>query len=67
MVNDDHCKLCGREAELRRSHIFPEFLYLALYDEKHRAVSVSPVPGEEDRLVQKGLRESLLCQACETC
>lgn len=59
------CALCLREAELRRSHIIPEFLYETLYDEKHRLQVLSVIPEQHNWLEQKGLREYLLCDACE--
>ena len=59
------CKLCHQEAELRDSHVIPEFLYEALYDEKHRYHVVSNVHGKFPRPEQKGLRERLLCATCE--
>lgn len=46
------------------SHIFPEFFYRDLYDEKHRAVSVTPATNRT-RWLQKGLRQRLLCAQCE--
>lgn len=58
------CKLCLEVRPLRRSHIVPEFLHKALYDEKHRARRIElgkDVPG----YLQKGLRDRLLCDACE--
>lgn len=61
----DTCALCKREAELRRSHIIPEFLYKAMYDDKHRFHVLSSVPDLQDSMEQKGLRERLLCDACE--
>jgi hypothetical protein len=61
----DTCKLCGREDMLRDSHILPEFLYHLLYDEKHRAVGINPLPGQPEQFLQKGLREPLLCGGCE--
>ncbi|MCG8590318.1 MAG: hypothetical protein MJE66_13590 [Proteobacteria bacterium] len=58
------CRLCQKDCTLRNSHIIPEFLYRPLYDEKHRALLVEP--DSLDRpFVQKGLREKLLCDACE--
>jgi hypothetical protein len=59
------CKLCHQEAELRNSHIIPEFLYANLYDEKGRYHIVSNVHGKLKKPEQKGLREHLLCGACE--
>ena len=55
--------LCTDCSEYRNSHILPEFLYADLYDEKHRTLQISK--GEEKTL-QKGLREYLLFQKCET-
>ena len=62
-VGENICRLCLKESELRNSHILPEFLYENLYDEKHRTLLVSR--GDE-KIVQKGIREKLLCQKCET-
>ncbi len=60
----DLCKLCGQRAELCESHIVPEFLYTPLYDGKHRTIRAS---GDfiEKKVIQKGLRERLLCPECE--
>lgn len=57
------CKLCLQEAELKNSHIVPEFMYTGLYDEKHRALKITR---DEKKTIQKGLREHLLCQRCES-
>lgn len=59
------CALCQLERPIRRSHIVPEFLYLSLYDEKHRFEQVNADPGETNKTLQKGLREPLLCDDCE--
>ncbi|MXS82951.1 hypothetical protein [Nitrosomonas oligotropha] len=59
------CALCLQEAELRRSHVIPEFLYETLYDEKHRLQVLSIIPEQGNWREQKGLREKLLCDACE--
>ena len=59
------CRLCEAEGQLKHSHIFPEFLYERLYDEKHRSVGVKPYPGVKQDMLQKGLREYLLCGSCE--
>ena len=62
------CRLCHFERELRCSHIIPEFLYKPLYDSKGRifAVSTSDQTRLPFKIEQKGLREYLLCQSCET-
>ena len=58
------CALCRRDEPLLNSHIVPEFLYRPHYDDKHRAMlfdgSSAPF-----KVLQKGLREPLLCQECE--
>ena len=59
------CALCTRELPLRRSHIIPEFLYKTLYDSKHRFHQISADPEKRSELLQKGLREPLLCEGCE--
>ena len=60
-----NCALCHRPAELQRSHIIPEFLFRALYDEKHRFHVISTAEAEKNKYQQKGPREPLLCAACE--
>jgi len=60
------CKLCHTKGTLRNSHIFPEFTYKLMYDDKHRYNILSTVSNHPSKLVQKGVREKLLCQACET-
>jgi hypothetical protein len=58
------CALCGEAAELRKSHIIPEFIFGPLYDEDlHRFHVLSSEV--RNRYRQKGLREKLLCDACE--
>lgn len=65
MINNNGiCRLCLQESVLRNSHILPEFFYSGLYDEKHRAMNVPS--DRKEKLIQKGLREYLLCQNCET-
>lgn len=61
------CRLCHSDGELRFSHILPEFLYKPLYDEKHRFIGLKPepAPGANEDLLQKGIREYLLCADCE--
>jgi len=60
------CALCRHDREIRRSHIIPEFLYKSMYDEKHRFHVLSVIEDQEDWMEQKGLREPLLCDECET-
>lgn len=58
------CKLCQKEKELCYSHILPEFLYLPIYDETHHTFLMIP-RGNEKYLLQKGIREYLLCNDCD--
>jgi hypothetical protein len=61
---NETCKLCGKNRELRYSHIIPEFLYKPLYDQKGRAfIADSRFLSRE--YLQNGLREYLLCDVCE--
>jgi hypothetical protein len=59
------CRLCLRKAELCNSHVIPEFFFNQLYDETHRYYAVTSAKGEQIRLLQKGMREKLLCPDCE--
>ena len=56
------CRLCKKKAKLCNSHILPEFFYLDLYEE-HRVLQITK---ENEKVIQKGIREYLLCQQCET-
>lgn len=60
------CKLCLKESELRNSHIIPEFIYLPLYDDKHRFHILSNMEVKGPAKPQKGIREYLLCGDCES-
>lgn len=57
------CRLCKRDGNLKKSHIIPEFLYSALYDNKHRFYELRPK--KKIKYLQKGIRECLLCGSCE--
>jgi hypothetical protein len=61
------CRLCQSEGELLFSHIIPEFLYKPIRDEKHRYIGIklTQEPGGSRVLLQKGIREYLLCGDCE--
>lgn len=60
------CRLCPAEGPLCNSHVIPEFLYKPLYDEKHRLTVFDAELGELRHKPQKGTREHLLCEECET-
>jgi hypothetical protein len=57
--------LCHEERELRNSHVIPEFMYLDMYDDIHRAIKVESDPETGERFLQKGEREHLFCDTCE--
>jgi len=63
-MSGDVCRLCGKSKVLRHSHILPEFFFSSVYDDLHRTVLVSS--SEKEKFIQKGIREYLLCQECET-
>lgn len=63
-MSGDICRLCQKPAILLQSHVLPEFFYASVYDDLHRTMLLTS--DEKDRLIQKGLRERLLCQNCET-
>ena len=63
------CRLCKRDAKLLQSHIIPEYFYKAVYENRpNRRFSLfSSLPtAGKPRILQKGLRERLLCCDCET-
>lgn len=62
----EQCKLCHASGRLRRSHILSEFVYKALYDDHHRFFDLGAAGGKGVTFQQKGLREPLLCELCET-
>lgn len=59
------CKLCKNERTLKKSHIIPEFFYKPLYDSIHRFHGLSTDEKDKNSLIQKGIREKLLCAECE--
>lgn len=63
-MNKSLCKLCLQPKELRDSHIISEFDYKPLYDHKHRFYRLSSKSSKHG-ILQKGLREKLLCGYCE--
>lgn len=63
--SEGQCRLCLTEGSLCFSHIYSEFLYEALYDEKHRMYGLRPKAGSKNARLQKGLREYMLCSGCE--
>jgi len=59
------CKLCRKDETLKKSHIIPEFLYSALYYEKHRFHEIHVDSDTKNKFSQKGVREPLLYDSCE--
>jgi hypothetical protein len=67
MLPIGQCKLCHTpNVPLLRSHIVPEFFYTKIYTKSRKFTAVAQDLGERLAVEQKGYRESLLCQACET-
>jgi len=67
MLNTGTCRLCQTpNADLRASHIVPEFFYKRVYTRTHKFTAISKDPDEHIAVAQKGYREYLLCQSCET-
>lgn len=60
-----NCKLCGEPKELCDSHIISEFFYTPIYDSKHRLPMMMTSAEIDNDLLQKGIREELLCKDCE--
>ena len=65
------CRLCNMEKELRNSHILPEFMYQNLYDPNPRRFYTLTVDFDDPKKSskkyhQKGIREKLFCQECES-
>lgn len=59
------CKLCNKDRPLRESHIFPEWLYKPLYDDKHQFFVLSTDVKKRKGTRPKGIYEILLCDECE--
>lgn len=59
------CRLCQQDLELRNSHIVPESLWSSIYNEKHQVLPMT-IGNNKLKIIQKGFREKLLCQSCET-
>jgi len=59
------CKLCLKEKVLVDSHIFPEFMYKPLYDEKGKFKILSSQIKGVEKEPRKGIYEKLLCAECD--
>lgn len=62
-----NCALCLEPGvSLCLSHIIPEFCYKKIYTSTHKFVPIQVDNCSLHKIQQKGFREYLLCQACET-
>ena len=59
------CKLCNQSKKLVDSHIFPEFMYVPLYNDKHQFKITSIDEGDVLKERKKGIYEKLLCENCD--
>lgn len=59
-----YCALCKLDRVLKNSHIVPEFIHKPVYDDKHSTLLFGHGKSSY-KLIQKGLRERLLCGECE--
>lgn len=60
------CQLCKQKRSLRNSHIFPEWFYEPLYDEKHQFFVLSTDVNKKRGTRPKGIYDKLFCGECET-
>ena len=63
-----NCALCGEQKTLSNSHIVSEFLYKTMYEVNgpRKFFGLQVDSAESILTYQKGLREYLLCEDCET-
>jgi hypothetical protein len=61
------CKLCQQEKELiKRSHIWPGFMYKGMYDDKDRLYVINSSEPAKHRTVQSGSYEQyIFCAECD--
>lgn len=61
------CKLCSKEKELiKRSHLFPNFMYKGIGDDKNRINIISSLNPFQKKQVQTGAYEEyILCADCD--
>jgi hypothetical protein len=60
------CKLCLQDInKLCNSHIIPEFYHKSIYNKKHQITGKYSESKQSMDLMQKGLREFMLCKSCE--
>ena len=59
------CRLCKKESDLCKSHIFPEYMYSHCYDDNHSFMEFTAEDGRYNKRRRKGIYEYLLCKKCE--
>lgn len=59
------CKLCLKEKDLCKSHIYPEYMYKHCYDNGHTYIEFDADKKSYNRKRRKGIYEKLLCRDCE--
>ncbi|WP_374950140.1 hypothetical protein [Mucilaginibacter sp.] len=61
------CRLCQQEKDLiRRSHIWPDFMYKGMYDDKGRLYVINSSEPAKHRTVQSGSYEQhIFCSDCD--
>lgn len=61
------CKLCLQSVPALHpnSHIVPEWMYEDVYENPHRTIHLD-VNRRQKRIVQQGLRKSMICPGCES-
>lgn len=64
-----YCKLCRSEQNLCKAHIFPDFFYRTMYDEKHRIFGINPDRFSKERKYSTFFTgeydDNILCQVCD--
>ena len=61
------CKLCRQQKQLiRKSHIYPEFMYNVVFDETHRTIYQDLKVEDRYKLYQTGFYDKyILCEYCD--
>lgn len=65
LIKMPKCRLCNEDKSLVDSHIFPEFMYVPLYDDEHRFKVINLQGGDIIKEPPKGIYEKLLCDNCD--
>lgn len=60
-----HCKFCGQEGKVLRSHVFPKAAYAPLKKDAGHFIGINGVGSKGFKKLQDGLWEHLFCAQCE--